>query len=195
MEEILSGIGGVANSQDDIIIWGSTKDEHNKRLSVVMKVLFEAGLRLNKAKCQIGVSEMIFLGHKITATGIYPDPAKIEAIQKMEIPTDRLGVQRLLGMVNFVGKFIPNLSEITTPLRKLIEKDTPFTIGQSEMQAIRTIQEIWTTNPVLKALDPKRQLKLSSDASKHGLGAVLLQKHEDDWLPIAYASRSLAYPN
>ena len=94
-------------------------------------------------------------------------------------------------MINYVGKFIPNLSEITKPLRHLIEKDTEFKITEEHAEALEKIKTILTSNPILKMFDPKKITKVSADASDYGLGTVLLQKHGEDWLPTSYASRSL----
>ena len=72
--EIIEGCDGARNSQDDIIIWGATKDELRDRTIKVLEKTRNAGLRLNKAKCQICVEKVIFLGHQISAEGISPCP-------------------------------------------------------------------------------------------------------------------------
>ena len=191
LEAVLEGLPGVANSQDDMIVWGKDKDEHDQRLRKVMEKIYKAGFRLNREKCKLGVSDLIFLGHRITSKGIFPDPNKITAINEMETPKDKKGVQRLLGMVNYVSKFIPEASHITAPLRKLIEKDTKFEITPEHMDSIQKIKAALISNPVLQIYEASKETKITCDASLYGLGAVLMQKHGADWLPVAYASRSL----
>ena len=191
IEELFTGMDGVANAQDDIIVWGSTKEEHDENLKRVIQVITEAGLKLNKEKCEFGVSSLLYLGHVIGKNGVDADPNKIKAITEMAIPDDKKGVQRLLGMVNYVSKFIPNLSEITAPLRKLIEKNSEFIITKDHIDAMNKIKVILTKPQVLKLFDSNRDTKLACDSSSFGLGAVLLQRYDKDWLPVAYASRSL----
>ena len=80
----------------------------------------ESGLKLNKTKCQIRKQSIVFLGH-IISSGIKIDPWKTEAITKMPLPRSVNELQKFLGMVNYLGKFIPNLAEYTTPLRNLLK--------------------------------------------------------------------------
>ena len=191
LEAVLEGLEGVANSQDDMIVWGKDKSEHDCRLKKVLETVYNSGFRLNKDKCKFGVNDLIFLGHRITDKGIFADPEKIKAIKDMETPKDKKGVQRFLGMVNFVSKFIPDVSHITAPLRKLINKDEPFQITTEHLEAIDKLKAKLVSNPILQIYDKQKETKIGSDASLYGLGAVLLQKHGTDWLPVAFASRSL----
>ena len=191
VEEIIMGIDGVASVQDDIIIWGSTQEEHDERLDQVLKKIEESGLKLNRMKCQFSTSAIIFLGHKITDEGISPDPRKTDAITNMPEPTDRKGLQRFLGMINYIGKFIPNLAELTAPLRKLLQKDIEFRFTDEHKKSYNRLKEIATSEPILKSYDIDRKTKISADSSRSGLGGVLLQDHENSFLPVAYASRAL----
>ena len=80
-------------------------------------------MKLNPAKCVFARTELIFLGHKVTGSGVKPDPSKISAIIDMPIPSTVKELQRFMGMVNYLGKFLPSLSKVSEPLRKLLEKD------------------------------------------------------------------------
>ena len=113
--EILEGIEGALNSQDDIIIWGSDKAELAARTTKVLDSIRSSGLKLNKEKCIFEAQTTTFLGHKMSANGIEADPAKITAILNMPEPTTKTELQRFLGMITYLGKFIPNLSDLTTP--------------------------------------------------------------------------------
>lgn len=109
MEHIIEGIEGVRVYVDDIILWGYTLEQHNDRLIKVLQSIQKYGLKLNRVKCQFGVKEITFLGDKLSEAGVDPDKSKVKAILEMLRPVDKKGVLRVLGMINFIGKFIPNL--------------------------------------------------------------------------------------
>ena len=185
--EIIQGLDRCTN----ILVWGSTKEQHDARLKAVMERIQKAGLKLNEEKCLFGSTEVVFLGHLFSQDGVKPDPAKIEAIRDIPTPKSKQDLQRLLGMITFLRKFIPNLSIITAPSRQLMESDVEWHWSRQHNVALDQIKKLLTESPTLRYYDPKLPTKTSVDASKFGLGAVLLQKHDDIWAPVAYASRSL----
>ena len=189
--EILEGLDGCANAQDDIFIWGDTKQSHDSRLRDVLSCIRSSGLKLNPSKCVFGVNEITYLGHRLTADGVKPDPRKISAICDMPAPKNKLELQRFLVMVTYLGKFLPNLSTITAKLRELLEKDTEWSFDTPQQQAFLTLKSTVTNSPVLKYFDPSLPIRVSSDSSKSGIGATLEQMHSDHWCPVAYASRSM----
>lgn len=85
-----------------------------------------SGLKLNKLKCQFGVSELTYLGDKLSAAGVQPDPEKVKAVEDMPAPTNRTELQRALGLVNYMGRFIPNRSANTKALKSLLETETEW---------------------------------------------------------------------
>lgn len=91
-----------------------------------------------------------FLGHIFTENGIKADNEKIEAIQHLREPSNVKELQRLLGMVTYLGKFIPNLSELTEPLRKLLHKETAWYWDHEQRQAFENVKRTLTSTPVLK---------------------------------------------
>ena len=107
----------------------------------------------------------------------------------MPVPTDKKGVERLLGTVNELGKFIPNLATVTEPIRVLLRKDTEFQWSHEQDKALQEIKSILTKDggQVLRFFDVQKPVTISRDASPTGLGRLLLQ----DKCPVAYASRSL----
>ena len=107
----------------------------------------------------------------------------------MPAPTDKKGVERLLGTVNYLGKFIPNLATVTEPFRVLLRKDIEFQWSHEQDKALQEIKSILTKDggPFLRFFDVQKPVTISCDASPTGLGGVLLQ----DQRPVAYASRSL----
>ena len=120
-----------------------------------------------------------------------PDPAKVKAIDDMERPTkENGGLSRFLGLINYVGRFIPNLSAKTEPLRALQKKGNGWIWGPEQEKAWTELKELVKRQPVRQYYDTK-EILVSADASKAGLGAVLLQKTDESWLPVAYASRAM----
>ena len=113
---------------------------------------------------------------------------KIKAIQHMPPPTDKKGIERSIGTVNYLAKFIPNMSTITIPIRDVLKKDVPFHWDSAQNNAFAKIKDTLSSAPVLAFYDVNKPVVISCDASQSGLGALLLQ----DGKPIAYASRALS---
>lgn len=151
----------------------------------------KANLKLNREKCQLGQTQLKFIGDIITSEGIKPDPDKVAAIINMQRPQCTKDLQRLLGMVNYLAKFIPDLSETTAPLRILLDKKVEWIWSPVQEKAWKGLKELLSTPPLLKFYDPDKAVRISSDASSTGLGAVLLQMHDQAWQPVAYASRAM----
>ena len=165
VEKTFGDIPGVIVIHDDLIIASKTSDEHDKILTKVFERARERNIKFNKNKIQFKVSEVKYLGHIIGKTGTRPNPEKIDAIQEMPNPTNKQELQRFLGLVNYVGKFIPNLSQITTPLRNLLEKNSDWNWNHEHDAAIKTIKNIITTNPTLQFFDINKQAQIQIDAS------------------------------
>ncbi|CAC5390471.1 unnamed protein product [Mytilus coruscus] len=96
---------------------GKTRKEHDDRFRSVLNRCQEVGLTLNAEKCKFRVKEVTYIGHTLSADGVRPDQEKIRAIKEMPAPTDKKGVQRLLGTINYLAKFVPNMSAVTEPIK------------------------------------------------------------------------------
>jgi len=191
MNEILSGLPGVVCLIDDILVYGSTPAEHDKHLQAVLEQIQSAGATLNKEKCEFGKTTIKFLGHIIAPEGILPDPQKTVAVKNMKQPSNTSELRRFLGMINQLGKFSPSIAELTKPLRELLSTKNTWTWGSSQTDAFNKVKDELTSPPVLAWYNPAAETKLSADASAYRVGAMLLQKHNDEWKPVAYASRSM----
>ena len=100
--------------------------EHDKHLKQVLERLQENGLTANLPKCEFRKPKMEFYGMVFSKDGIEPDPKKVDALIMMTPPTSVGEVQSLLGMTNFLARFIPHYSTITSPIRKLTQKEQTF---------------------------------------------------------------------
>ena len=172
---------------DDILISGTKLEENDKRLQRILQRCKEVNLQLNKEKCKFRVNEVSYVGHLLTDKGVIPDPNKIKAIQKMPPPENQTELQRILGMTNYLSKFIPNYSEVTSVVRSLLHKDSEWCWLKQHQDAFEKLKMAISSPPVLQYYDVKRPVTLTCDASKAGLGAACLQGDK----PVAYASRAM----
>jgi len=179
-------IEGVEIYQDDILIHGKTRQEHDTRLKKVLETCRKINLKLNRRKCQIGKSEVNYVGHKLTAEGLKPTDERVKAISNLRPPGDFQELESILGMTAYVAKFIENLSTLTAPLREL-KKEEEWKWTKTHQMALDKIKQKLTSNKVLKYFDVKKPLLISVDASSKGLGAAAIQ----EGAVIAYASRAL----
>ena len=109
--------------QDNIFIIGETLEQHDKNLIETMNNVEKSGATLNYDKCNFRKETITFLGEKLSQNGIEPDPDKIRAIENWETPYDKKSLQSFFGMLNFVGKFVPNMAARTPALRSLLRKE------------------------------------------------------------------------
>ncbi|XP_031359175.1 uncharacterized protein K02A2.6-like [Photinus pyralis] len=178
---------GVQVYIDDILVHGKDKQEHDERLKNVFRKAHEQNVKFNLSKCRFGVGEIKYLGYKFSSEGIMIDEEKIDAIKNMPQPKNKKDIQRFLGFITYVGRFIENLSEKTQPLREIIKQENLFEWGEPQNKAFVELKNLVIKEPILRYYNPKKPITLSVDASKSGLGAVLLQDNQ----PCAYASRAM----
>ena len=123
--------------------------------------------------------------------GVKPDPSKLDAIRQMEDPRDVPELRRWLGMVNYLGRFLPDLSTVLRPLNDLLHKDTPWTWDQPQATAVKKVKDLLSEAPTLAFYDATKQTIGSADVNSYGLCGVLLQYHNGQLKPVAYCSRTL----
>ena len=151
---------------------------------VLIILTYYFGLTLNKDKCVINSSSLTYIGHELSSEEVKPDTMKLKAISEMPAPTERKGVMRLLGTVNYLSRFTPNMSQVIEPIRLLLRHDIEVKWNYEQETAFNQIKEILTSNPVQKYFDVSKPVTVQCDASKSGLGAVLHQENQ----PVAYAT-------
>ena len=148
---------------------------------------------LNSKKLELRRERVTFFGAEYSAQGMHPDPKKVQGITEMTVPKDKQQLQSFLGMVNYMGTFIPNLSHHTEPLQAMLKKDNTF---HWEDQQTRSFQQVKTliakanTTP-LRYYDRNLPVTVQVDASLRGLGACLIQQNKGKDQLIAFASKSL----
>ena len=194
LQQVLHGINGVRNIADDILIYGTTYEEHNKALKECLQRLELHGLTLNLDKCRFLKNHLEFFGLLFSHDGVRPDPKKISAFYNTTIPTTVGEVRSLLGMANYSSQFIPNFATITEPLRRLTHKEAKFIWGKEQEDAYQKLKTALVNSPVMGYFDTKNESELIVDASPVGLSAILTQKLPGENASskiIAYASRAL----
>ncbi|XP_061509571.1 uncharacterized protein K02A2.6-like [Anopheles gambiae] len=180
-DTMLAGISGVSCYMDDIVIGGSSEQEHDANLSEVLRRIEEYGFTIRAEKCAFKVKQIHYLGYIIDTNGMRPDPAKIEAITRLPEPTDLTGVRSFLGAINYYGKFVPNMRELRYPLDSLLKADTPFRWTKECRQSFNNFKTLLSSNLLLTHYDPKQNIIVSADASSVGLGATIRHEVRQPW--------------
>lgn len=188
MEHVFEGIEGVAVIMDDLLIWGKDKQQHTNHLKKALERAREFNIKLNRKKAKVEVTEVKYIGHILTTSGIKPCPERIQAINDMQRPTDKKSLQRFMGMVAYVSKFVPQLSAISHPLRELLENSVAWHWEEPQEESFKNLKKALGSAPTLQYFNTSLPILLSVDSSSYGLGACLMQ----NGLPVAYASRSLS---
>lgn len=194
MEEILFGAEGCMVMLDDIIIFARNIKEHDARLQEVKRRLKNNNLAINESKSKYCVQELDFLGFHLSQSGCRPTQEKVEAIRNFRQPESSAEICSFLGLVNFVGGFIMNLSDKTKALREAAKG--PFVWNENQQHEFDELRTALVRETIEKAYFRRNAPTfLYTDASAAGLGAVLLQKHNENGKitprVIAFASKAL----
>ena len=160
---------------DDILVASETEEQHQTHLNLLFERLAEFGINVNKLKCVFGVSELIFLGHKISSDGIAPTDDKVKDILDFPAPTSRKQVTRFIGMINYYHRFIPHISELLIPLYEMDikKKRDPFLWSPECEKSFVQLKNMLAKTTLLTFPNPELNLELVCDASNIAVGAVL----------------------
>ena len=159
----------------DILVFGSTQQEHDSNVITFLERCLEVHLKLNLSKIKLNCFGVPFFGQCITAEGIKPDPQKVKAIKDWPIPSNVRELQSFLGMVNYLSHFVPELSSLRTSLQPLVKTNTDFIWLKSHIEAFERIKNAISNDCLLQFYDVSCPLLIECDASKKGLGCILLQ--------------------
>ena len=187
LDAIFLDIPGVTGIADDMVIYGKTDLEHDRHLINFLNICRKNTLTLNPDKMRFRLPQVLFFGHQWSNKGLSPDPKKVAAVKRMDLPEDVETMRSFLGLVNYLNRFSPRLAELCEPLREVCRQDTDFQLTKSVRVAFHKTKEEISQKVTLPYFNPRSDTTLQTDASKKGLGAVILQ----DSKPVMFASRAL----
>jgi RNase H-like domain found in reverse transcriptase/Reverse transcriptase (RNA-dependent DNA polymerase) len=176
---------------DDILIYSPDLITHSQHLTKVLQKLKDNELFAKLSKCAFGVTEIEYLGHVISSTGIATDPKKVEAMQNWPTPQNVRALRGFLGLVGYYRKFIKGYGVITKPLIELLKKKNVFHWSKEAAASFTALKTVLSTAPVLAMPNFTQPFVLETDASDQGMGVVLMQEKR----PIAYMSKALGTKN
>jgi hypothetical protein len=177
---------------DDIVISTPDFETHVRVLDEVFRRLLKAGLTLKEAKCEFCKSELKFLGYVVNRQGLNVDPLKVSAVLDMPRPKVVRDVRRLIGMMSWYRRFVPNFSTMVAPLTNLTKKKTRFVWSTECERAFSEVKNALISAPILSCPDFNHPFTLQCDASDIGIGAVLTQNFDGNERVICYLSRALS---
>ncbi|XP_055918725.1 uncharacterized protein K02A2.6-like [Eupeodes corollae] len=189
IEQLTTGLFGAAYV-DDVIISGRSKGEHLDNLKTFLERLESHGLRCQK--CEFAKSKIEYLGHIIDATGIRPSESRLLAIKDLPEPSNLKELEAFVGKINYYNQFIENFAQIAAPLNKLRSKNVKFIWGDEQRKVFQIFKEKLMSVSRLVHFQNDLPVSLATDASSHGIGAVISHIYPDgSEKPIAFASKTL----
>ncbi|GKD63292.1 putative reverse transcriptase domain-containing protein [Tanacetum coccineum] len=163
------------------------KEDHAEHLKLIFELLKKEELYARFSKCEFWLSKVQFLGHVIDSEGIHVDPTKIESIKDWASPKTLTEIRQFLGLVGYYRRFIEGFSKIAKPMMKLTQKNVKFDYSEKAESAFQLLKQKLCSVPILVVPEGSENFVVYCDASRKGLGAVLMQREK----VIAYASRQL----
>lgn len=187
---------------DDILIYSSDTEEHEKHVRLVLERLRKYRLYIKLSKCDFYAQEVGFLGYRVGVAGVSMDPSRVTAIQEWPTPKSFREIQVFLGFANFYRGFIHKYSAVVAPITDLLtgmvagKKTGPFHWTDDAERAFRTLKERFASADMLTHFEPERQSRIEVDASGRAIGGVLTQAYETQggrtlWKPVAFFSRKM----
>ena len=172
---------------DDILIYSGSGEEHAEHLRIILQTLWKHRLYAKLSKCHFWLDSVTFLGHIISGEGVSVDPQKVEAILNWKPPMSVTEIRSFLGLAGYYRKFVEGFSKIAAPLTRLKRKEEPFLRSEACQQSFDELKRRLTSATVLTLPSGQDGFAVYCDASRQGLGCVLMQNDK----VIAYASRQL----
>lgn len=191
MRTVLDGVEHTMTYLDDIIVFTDTWEEHVATLATVFQRMRLHHLQLQPAKCKLLLSEVTYLGHRITKDGILIDPRNVEVVKNFPVPTTPKMVRSFLGFINYYRGFIKDCAQHALPLTELTRKTVKFRWTTECQKAMNYLANAIINPPVLKPPDFTREFMLRTDASNDAMGAVLSQGEITQDYAVGYWSAKL----
>lgn len=192
MDQILQGIEHVTCFLDDILITAGSKEEHLCKLEKVLSRLEKYNVKVKKSKCQFMTNKVEYLGHIVDSEGLHPTREKVKAIVNAPSPTNVTELRSFLGLLNYYGRFLKNLSMQLRPLHELLKRESVWKWTSDCETAFKNAKDHLLQSTLVVHYDTRKPLKLACDASPYGVGAVISHVMDNgEEKPIAFASRTL----
>jgi hypothetical protein len=159
---------------DDILVFSKMEEEHEKHLRLVLEKLRSNKLYAKFSKCEFWLTKVGFLGHVISAGGVSVDPSKVKYVLNWNPPTTASEIQSFMGLAGYYRQFIKDFSKIAKPMMKRLEKNKAFEWTAEWQASFEKLRKCLTLAPVLVLLDLTKKFDIYCDASRQGLGCVLM---------------------
>lgn len=172
---------------DDILVYSRTREEHAGHLRITLQLLASKQLYAKFSKCEFWLERISFLGHIISKDGVEVDPAKVEAVRDWPVPKSVTEIRSFLGLAGYYRRFIHGFAKLAGPLTALTKKYARYDWSNECQEGFEKLKQALIEAPVLTLPTEGKEFTIYTDASRQGLGAVLMQ----DMKVIAYASRQL----
>ncbi|KAL4026129.1 hypothetical protein IC575_014553 [Cucumis melo] len=171
---------------DDILVYSVDRESHEEHLRIVLRLYVKTAYTLSSRNVS-SLEQVVFLGHVVSAKGVSVDPQKVEAVVNWERPISATEVRSFLGLAGYYRRFIEDFSRLALPLTALTRKNVKFEWSDKCEQSFQELKKRLVTAPILALPVTGKDYVIYCDASRLGLGSVLMQ----DGNVIAYASRQL----
>ncbi|KAE9361304.1 hypothetical protein PF008_g1156 [Phytophthora fragariae] len=176
---------------DDCVIFSKDFPSHLIRVRQVLTRFRQAGFKLKMKKCHLGRSQVAFLGHIVTPTGILLNPETVKAVMNVQSPCDVHGIRSFLGLTSYFRRYIPGYALISAPLERLKAKEASFFWNEDCESAFQQLKRALMKPPILVYPDMKKRFKLYVDSSRYAVGACLMQESGGRDRVVANASKLL----
>ena len=177
---------------DDIIIYSNSMEEHLEHVRQVFQTLREAQLKVKIEKCTFGQESVEFLGHVLKGGRIWMRPEKQQVISNWHEPLKTAKeVRQFLGLASYYRNYVANFATTAAPLIALTRKRSTITWSWEVQQAFHALKQVLSKNIGRVCWTSQLPVRVTTDASGVGLGAVLEQQHGDVWETVAVWSRAL----
>lgn len=196
IDEVLRGLDFCYSYVDDILAFSPDQATHLEHLEKLFERLNQYGILINVSKCVFGQSEVNFLGYNVSARGTQPLEDKVLTIKEYPRPKSAKELRRFLGMINFYRRFLPQAADEQAPLHEMlagptIKGSTILTWTPELNDAFEKCKLSLSRTTLLAHPVHEAPLSLVTDASNVAIGAVLQQRIEDAWQPLAFFSKKL----
>jgi hypothetical protein len=171
---------------DDILIYNKNEDDHKQHLKLVLELPKQNKLSAKKNKCVFGQLQVEYLGHIISAQGVYTDPSKFQSMKEWPVPKNITELRGFWGLAGYYRRFIKDYGRICKPLFDSLKKGE-FSWAGDQLSTFNRIKQALCSAPVLALPDFTKPFILETDASDRSIGAVLMQQGK----PISFLSKSL----